>query len=95
MENVNLLSIDALMMLLIMLLEPSLCELIDMKKCNSCGATRENCEKMLRKYNEDYYCIFCFDDDGKPMNSNKVRQSIKNFWHQRYTSNQKQKENGS
>ena len=66
-----------------------------MKKCNSCGATIENCEMMLRKIDEVFYCIFCLNDDGKPMNSNQTRESIKNFWLHRYTSNRKQKENSS
>jgi hypothetical protein len=40
-------------------------------------------EKTLQEHGEEYYCIFCLDDDGKPRKVNSVRKSIMNFWHER------------
>jgi len=53
-----------------------------MKECHSCGATQEEREK-LQELDNEYYCSFCLDKDGKPRNHNPVRDSITRFWRER------------
>ena len=67
----------------------------DLKKCHLCGTALDNSEQKVREVDEEYYCILCIDEDGKPRNSNPVVSSILRFWRERKSDEKESIKHGS
>ena len=50
---------------------------------------------VFRELDDEYYCIFCLDEDGTPRIPNTVRKSIVNFWSERASADKESQEQGS